>query len=110
MPKSYTVTYDGTSDAAHNQSELVEVDDVTLEQGVPEQGLSEDQVARLKELPYHRFTVEDSDQASDGLDKLKGDELDQLAADHHVDLSGAANKAEKVLALRDAGVTAEGGS
>jgi hypothetical protein len=51
--------------------------------------------------------IEGSGDSGDGLDSLKKDELESLAEANGVDLSDASNNAERVQALRDAGVTAD---
>ena len=45
---------------------------------------------------------------TDGLDKLKTVELEDLAEENEVDLGDASTNAERIAVLREAGVTAEG--
>lgn len=57
MAAAKTVTYEGTTDSSVHDSGAVEIDGVTLPKGEPVEGLSADQIKRLEDLPYHRFTV-----------------------------------------------------
>ncbi len=71
--------------------------------------LSPKAVQRIQEeYEQARYDSLDDDDADndDGLDDLKKDELIDLADEHGVDLSGARTNADRVQALRHAGVSA----
>lgn len=101
MPR---IVFDGTTGRVEHDVGTVEIDGLSLTPGEPVD-VTDEQLERLEDsLPGHRFSPAEGD----GLDKLKVEQLDSLAVENGVDLSGAQNKADKVDALREAGVTPGG--
>lgn len=80
------MTYEGTTNSRENSSEAVEIDGRQLPQGKAVSGLTDDQVARLEELPYHRFTVQDSDEPT--LADLTKEELQAQADQRGLTVEG----------------------
>jgi hypothetical protein len=61
--KTFTVTYEGTTDSSQNQAGAVEIDGKTLPEGEAVSGLSAEQVKRLDDLAYHKFTFKEGKEA-----------------------------------------------
>jgi hypothetical protein len=108
--KSYTVTYEGTTDRSKNISEAVEIGGHRLEQGKPVGGLSAAEVAQLQdgdEFKYHKFEVtegEPVDALEAELNGLTKPELVQRGAelDPPLQLNEADSKPSLVQAVREA--------
>lgn len=101
MATGKTVTYEGATDASKNQAGSVEIDGVELPEGEPVAGLTADQVERLEDLAYHRFTVEEGN-GGDELLKLSRPDLDAKAAEAGVENPDAlVNKQAVVDAIRE---------
>lgn len=57
MAAGKAVTYEGTTDKSVHDSGSVEIDGIELVKDEPVEGLSAEQIKRLEDMPYHRFTV-----------------------------------------------------
>jgi hypothetical protein len=68
--------------------------------------LNEEQAERYSKLFDEMGADADGEDADDGLDGLKTDELKALAEENEVDLAGAKTNADRVAKLREAGVSA----